>query len=77
MDDGVGHVFLVLRRFLAGGELLFGLLLDRMGKLLAVLDSLSADLQASVHLGKFPRRVVEAVHAAPRRLEVHHVEFFV
>ena len=49
MDDGVGHVFLVLRRFLAGGEFLFGLLLDRVGKLLAVFDSLSADLQASVH----------------------------
>ena len=77
MDDGVGHVFLVLRRFLAGGELLFGLLLDRVGKLLAVFDSLSTDLQTSVYFGELPRRVVEAVHAAPRRLEVHHVELFV
>ena len=77
MDDGVGHVFLVLRRFLTGGELLFGLFLDRMGKLLAVFDPLSADLQASVHLCELPGRVVEAVHAAPRGLEVHHVELLV
>lgn len=45
-----------------------------MSKLVAVLDPSSAHLQAIVDLREFTLGVVEAVHAAARRLKIHDVE---
>ena len=77
MDYGISHVFLILCRFLADRQFLLSLLLNIVSELLTVFYALATHLETTIHFWKFALGVVETVHAAARRFEVHRVEFFV
>lgn len=77
MNDRVRQVLLLLSLFSARGKLALRFLLETMREFVAVLDAGPAHTQAIIHFGELPRHVVEAVHAATSRLEIHHVELLV
>jgi hypothetical protein len=77
VHNRVGQVLLLLRCRMAVSQVSLRLLLHSVSILPAVLDALPAQAEAGVDLSQRFVSAVEAMHAAPRTLEVHDVELSV
>lgn len=77
MGDWVSQIFLVLSLSRAGLQLFFGILLQCVRELMAVLDASSTHLQTVADLFYSVACVIEAVHWAFGWLVIQSVELFV